>query len=705
MVKGCKLLVSAAWFAALFSMVQLCSPAWAGARAQTSGGSGGREAADLGTITVTAEKQAQNVQDVPVSITVMDSLDIEDKKIESVPDLIDFVPNMAGFSDQWGVSNMISLRGVSAPFVLKDASAVGMYVDGVPTLGNFGLEEGIVDVERIEVLRGPQGTLYGKNTQVGAINIITRQPGNEFKARISVDAGQWLSSGSDDTLTGGASLSAAGPIIQDKLFFGLAGQYKHKDGFMYNSFTGDAEYDRDNYFGRAKLQWSPVAKLDISFLLSYLCLDEDGNMNMNLGGNGAAMFGVPTPSRGRLSADLDSWQETESQTQSLKVSYALTGDRTLTSVTSRKKTNLNLAFDLDMTPAHIMHAYYKDPGNVSEKISQELRLDSASDRLNWLVGCYYDTDDMETRYMQTSMIPSMVFDFDFQMAGEAYAVFGQAGYFFTEKFKLIGGVRYEYQDFEMERRLPLAGKVEDSWERISPKIAVEYHAAPDMLVYADVSEGYRAGGFNGLSTDPQYYSFDDESLLSYELGMKSLLMNRRLMVNAALFYMDISDMQVTELIDLNTCYITNAAKATSYGLELELTARVTDSLTLMGGFGYTHIAFDEFSDAGGDYEGNKNPYAPEYTFNVGAQYRNGKGCYARIDFIGYGEMYIDKANTYSRDPYQIVNAKIGYETDCFDIYLYGKNILDEAYDFPHSNGVYVLNSSPGETGLQIVGRF
>ena len=140
MVKSYKVWLLTAWFISVFSIVQLSVPAKTSAQEQTS--EGGREAAALGTMTVTAEKQEQNVQDVSVAITVMDALDIEDKKIESLPDIIDFVPNMAGFSDQWGLSNMVSLRGVSAPFILKDASAVGMYVDGVPTLGTPGLAMG-----------------------------------------------------------------------------------------------------------------------------------------------------------------------------------------------------------------------------------------------------------------------------------------------------------------------------------------------------------------------------------------------------------------------------------------------------------------------------------------------------------------------------------------------------------------------------------
>ena len=404
-----------------------------------------------------------------------------------------------------------------------------------------------------------------------------------------------------------------------------------------------------------------------------------------------------------MESDFEGGQETESQTQSLKLSYALTDEIDITSITSRKETTLENSFDYDLTSFHIMNGYW-EPFS-SEKISQEFRLDSASNRLNWVAGLYYDTDDTRIRYSQDSMYPSMFYNLSADQTGEAYAIFGQVGYFLTEKFKLIGGLRYDYQDAEMERYLPIQGTIKDSWERLTPKITAEYHATPDMLIYADVSEGYRTGGFNGLATDPEYYSFDEESLWAYELGMKSLFMNKRIMLNAAFFYMEISDMQVDEWVDLNTALITNAAEATSWGLELELTVRLTDSLTFMGGFGYTNVEFDEFSDVNGDYSGNKNPFAPEYTFNVGIQYRNTRGYFARADLIGYGKTYYDKANEYSRDPYQVVNVKIGYETDRFDIYLYGKNIFDKEYDVPYTSGMYMLQSEPGEIGLQIVSRF
>ena len=165
-------------------------------------------------------------------------------------------------------------------------------------------------------------------------------------------------------------------------------------------------------------------------------------------------------------------------------------------------------------------------------------------------------------------------------------------------------------------------------------------------------------------------------------------------------------MQVSETVAPTDSYITNAAEATGKGVELELMGKITAGLTIMAGFGYTDIEFDDFKDTAGDYQGNKSTYSPGYTFNIGAQYRWENGFYARADLIGYGEMYFDKANEYKRDAYQIVNAKIGYETEHFDVYLYGKNIFDEEYDsYGYYGGYYTIYSDPGEVGLQVTYRF
>lgn len=174
--------------------------------------------------------------------------------------------------------------------------------------------------------------------------------------------------------------------------------------------------------------------------------------------------------------------------------------------------------------------------------------------------------------------------------------------------------------------------------------------------------------------------------------------------------MDIDNMHTTETILSGTgagmSHIVNATKATSKGLELEATYRLAKGLTFMAGFGYTDIKFGDFSDNDGDHTGNKAPWSPEYTFNIGGQYRHPSGWYARVDLIGYGKMYFSKTNEYAIDPYEVVNAKIGYEFEHLDIYLYGKNIFDKNYDYVGSldDGSCTMFNEPGEIGLQVTYR-
>ena len=655
---------------------------------------------ELGTMTVTAQKQEENVQEVPMSITVFDSLDIEDKKIESIRDMADFVPNLMIY--QHGVSGMNAptMRGITASIHSLRVST-GLYVDGVPVLTAPGFEEGMLDIERIEVLRGPQGTIYGKGTEAGAINIITRQPDNEFRGKVSAQGGKLLSAETGDRLKGEFSLNLSGPILKDKLFFGLAGTYYQKDGFIENTTTGNTVDDKEHWFGRARLRWKPVDNLDISFIASRLEYDDDASAH-NMGENGAAMFGLPVPEDRKVTSNMEGWNKSSSDSQALKIAYDISDSLTLTSVTANRVYEDRYLNDWDFSTATLIHSY-KD--NEYSKISQELRLDYSADRLKWLVGFYYDKIHNDLDDETTSIIPMMAGVGSRDIDGDTYAVFTNLTYALTKRLSLITGLRYENEEQDFEDNISHL-KTDESWSDFTPKIALEYRFTPAIMTYVSASKGYRSGGFNIYATDPQYYSYDAEKLWSYEIGVKSAFLNNRLIINGSVYYMDITDMQVQEAVSPLEEYTTNAAEATGKGVELEITARPCDGLSLMAGFGYSDIEFDSFKDALGDYEGNENPWAPEYTFNLGAQYRHESGFYARCDLIGYGKMYFDRANDYSRDAYEIVNAKIGYETKDFDVYLYGKNLFDKEYDSDeYWGGMYTIYSDPGEVGLQAVYRF
>lgn len=653
----------------------------------------------IDSITVTAEKQEENVQEVPIGITVLNNLAIEDRKIESVADMADFVPNLMIF--QTDSSAVPVTRGISATIESMSVST-GLYVDGVPLLHAAGFEAGMLDIERIEILRGPQGTIYGKGAEVGAINIISRQPSGEFKGKVTIEGGQWLSSKSGENLNKGAGFTLSGPIQEEKMFFSLAGKVDQKAGYIKNTLTDESVNNLEKMFGKVGFYWLPNDKLDISLSASHLVRDKDGSQ-MNLSEAGAAMFMLPAPERLQVSSDLkDPYDRTTNDSQSLKIIYVLSDLLALTSVTTNWSTTYEGNMDYDFSPYTLMH---NKNHFEFRKQSEELRLGYVKGDLKWLVGLYYDTDNNNINSVTTSMIPSMASSYDRKLDGSSQAVFANLNLPLTEKLSLVTGLRYEKEERNFTNKAS-DEKRNGSWDGISPKLALKYKVTPAIMTYLSAAKGYRSGGFNVTATESKYYRYDQEELWSYDLGVKSALLNNRLIVNCTLFYMNISDMQVAQALPSGFSYLTNAAKATGKGVELEMTARVTDGLSLIASYGQSDIKFDDFSDALGDYDENKNPWAPEHTYNFGAKYRHSKGFYARADYIGYGKTYFDKANTTARDAYSVANAKIGYELRNLDVYLYGKNIFDTVYDAEGVYGGYNdIYSEPGEFGLQLAYLF
>ena len=497
------------------------------------------------------------------------------------------------------------------------------------------------------------------------------------------------------------TLNLSGPIKKDRLFFGVSGKFYEKEGFIDNTFLDEPANDKKHWYGKLHLRWVPVDALDISLISSALKYDEGAN-DMGLGAAGAAAYGLPVPIDGKVASDYPGKNTSKSVSNALNISYDFGNSLKLTSITTRRVYNDEGRWDYDFNPVKFMHT---TKTNEYTSYSQELRLNSSGDRLKWLVGLYYDNHHNDVNTTLNSVIPSMVSTNDRDFDGDSMAFFGQASYPILTRLTLVAGLRYEKQDKEFEDHI-LVRKADNSWDDFAPKLALEYSFTPDVMAYASVSKGYRSGGFNTYATDPQYTKYDEEKLWSYEIGLKSELLDKRLILNASVFYMNIEDMQVNESVTPYEAFLTNAGKASATGGELEMRAQLFQGLSLIANFGYCDIKFDEFKDALGDYQGNRNPYAPDYNYNLGAQYRASCGIFARVDLIGYGKMYFDKTNTYSREAFEIVNAKIGYEMENFDIYLYGKNVFDQEYNsYGYFDGFYTIYSEPAEFGLRLTYRF
>jgi len=624
----------------------------------------------LDTVTVTANKIEENVQEVPISMSVFDEFAIEDRKIEDIEDIAVYTPNFT-FFDKTGGYSMPTMRGISNSLPLGGfTQPVALIIDGVPISHSAGYNETLMDIERVEVLKGPQSTLYGKEAEAGVINIITKKPDNETKAKVGVELG------SDNKRE--YSFSASGPIVQDKLYVGLSAKYYEKDGFIKNTLLGGYTNDKENKYGRLNLRYTPTEDLEISLISSKLQYD-DGNIDFL--GSYTGDKSMSTTNQGK--------DKSSTTAHALKISYDM-NDYLFESITTYRKAKLDSLQDY----VSFMYNYLEE----KEKYSQEFRLSNSSDIFRWVTGISTDKSEVIT----TSHVPGTTITpatTDLKSLG----VFIHTDYAINDKFSFISGIRYDKDNIDY---VESTTKRDFSDSEISPKISLKYQHNENNMYYTTISKGYRAGAYNTLNGYPPEYN--SETLWNYEIGAKNTFFDNRLVVNSSIFYMQVDDMQVRVAVGAGSTqsYVDNAAKATSKGFEIEVNGKVTDSLELITSYGYADSVFDEYSDANGNYSGNKNTYVPNYNYNLGVQYRGEKGYFARADLSGFGKTYFNNANTKSRGSYKLVNAKIGYEAKNYDIYLYGKNIFDKEY---HSIGMFGGNgaviSPPREIGVQLAYRF
>ncbi len=655
----------------------------------------------LETITVTAQKQEQNLQDVPESITVLSSNEIEDRNIEGLWKAADFIPNLMLFDiGMTSFFSQPSIRGVyaSAPSM---SSSVGLYVDEIPILGPAGFTADLLDVERIEVLRGPQGTLYGNNTEAGAIKVVSRQPDNEFRGKVMVKGGE------GKHRLGMASIS--GPVVENRLFFSLAGKYERRDGQIDNTFLNNRADDQQKWYGRGQLRFLASDDLELSLIWAHMASDEGGPSftpgRMLLGMH--TKMGIAPMGKYEVRSNREPESQITNDLGALKIHYTLNENISITSVTSFTRLYVDDLGDWDFSPVDIM---YSGLDTTFSRMAQELRLTWEGEYFHSLFGVYLDRKDNDRKSF--GMAFGMPDNKDRDDTGNSHAIFGQLDYALTSDLHLIGGLRYEKQEAELDDLL-LGTHSEKSWSDVSPKIAVEYKFLKGVNVYASAAKGFRSGGFSGMGPTASHY--DPETLWSYETGVKTVFLDGRAMLNACLYYMDIDDMQVEKHISPTATSTVNAAKASAKGGELEFTARPVKGLQVYAGVGYCDIEFDSYMDTSWDmmtgtsmvmdYSGNKNPYAPEYTFNLGALYRHATGFYVSADLVGYGDMYMDAANKDKKEAYSVMNAKIGYEFENFDVYLYAENLLDEELITKNYFGFYNVHGNQREIGLQLTYRF
>jgi iron complex outermembrane receptor protein len=692
----------------------------------------GGDAGVLAEVIVTAQRRAERLQDVPISISAVGTEDLANRNVTSIVGLVGAVPGLA-ITNSSGVtsSNLVSIRGIAGqPLPVGANQATAFYLDGVylpqPDAAIFALD----DVERIEVLRGPQGTLYGRNSTAGAINIITRDPGSTMRGGVDVSYGEY------DWFKARGSLS--GPIAGG-LSAGISGTYEQREGLYVNTVDGQRVEGGDSYTLRGKLRQTFLDETFIATLSADTSSIDEPKFFRNLYTlPSGAYVGIGDPERVTLVNPDRNVFRIDSEGVALTMTYRPTDNLELISITSYRELTRDTAFDAGLTldsgaPAP---SIYISARNASDTLYQELRGAITGDRVRTTAGLNYFHEDADYgQFTGTPFSNPIVHNNPVDSSDlDVYALFGQLEFDITDRLTAIAGVRYneERRDFSVDYSqgtpggLFTSGEVKD--DAVVPSLGLNFKVTPDVLIYVKGGQGYQAPGFN---YNPGARSpagvFRAEELWAYESGVKSQFLDRRVTLNAAAFYYDYKDIQIRQVTQVGRTEVQNAASATLQGVEASFAVSITSDLTLGGHVTYLDAAYDDFCQpisAGApqgsdplcqpgfaDRTDNRLSRAPEWSGGANLDYVIPIGS---LGELGIHVDYSWEANSYytpvnetvlSTGGWDKFGARLGFQFDEGpEVYAYGENLNDKVYlDGPQRNNATVAPGGVSEPRTYGVG--
>lgn len=671
------------------------------------------ETTKLEEITVSANKMEENIQDVPQSITVIDEETIEQKGIKNIFDAIKEVPNI-NKNSVYG--DNISFRGLNTSMFTNNNPVV-IYIDGVPYYDRFDLNPSLANVGQIEVLRGPQGTLYGKDTIGAVINITTKAPTNEWHGTLGAEYG-------NDNIFN-TKLNTSGAIVNNKLFAGINGSFYHTDGWIENHYSGmdkDANEKNDRKTS-GFLLYKPTdelsAKLTVSdnyekkyFMDGIVITDPNIDINTLKRDDGKNInFDVPT------------FDKIKVKSQALNLSYELEKVK-FDSVTTHKKLLQNGFYDADYLANNANDDLAQWNDTEMNTWSQEFKLSSKNQDIKWITGLYFDKEEREqSPYGGEQLYYGSVYysNADSSTDSKTQAIFGQTMIPLGEDFELTLGGRYQKIKKEISADVlntwggittaDFSYNDKKTWNTFLPKAALSYKINDNLTTYVSISKGYMPGGFSYFPSNniSENNSFEPQKSINYEVGTKYI--GETFALNAAIFRMNIEDIHVYRIDQANNFTPVNAKKAHSQGIELDGTYFLTDNLSLSGAVGLIQAKYDDYDNGTGNYNGEKIENTPSYTANFGISYLADKGIYGRLDFNAVGESnaldYINKRMLKTEGGIT-ANAKIGYKIGTWDLYSYVNNITDEDYvtGYMAKNGLSLTTfNDPRRFGIGAIYKF
>lgn len=712
----------------------------------------------LEEVVVTARRRGEeSLQNVSIAVSVLSEEALRDAGIVEFAEVAARTPSFT-FQEQIGNQQEVVVRGIGTLRLTGSAAepSVGTFIDEVYVGRRGTATPPMFDLQRVEVVRGPQGTLYGKNVVGGAVNLITAQPSFETSGRASLSYGQYDVRGGQDMLgaeayvTGGLSDTVAGR---------LAVQYREHDGYSYNIVRDEVLDEYEGYALRGSLLIQPSDRLDIRLTGDFSHNEGTGQSRKpeddpTIPGLGPTLTGgLRSPDPRVSESPWSQWEDRDTLGLTARVDYRLESGPTLTYLGAYRDGDFEGRYSLvGITSPPSLTDAANGQVETYEAITQDLRLSSADGALRWVAGLYYlrEETDVVDNSIATSFLsvlgPGSVGDIlDGELLYEqtnvttSYAVYGELNWDFAERLTLTVGGRYTWDDKDYDNRsecldfgaqddfifcvAPLGAEFWDistsrDWSEFTPKVGLDWRVSDEALLYLSAAKGFKGGGWQGKpgTEAAALASYDPETAWTYEAGAKTQWADGRLRLNLAVFYTNFDDLQVEQLDDTGlTLIIDNAASAKIKGVEIETVFAPVPAVQLWLSGSYIDSEYEDFIDSSGaDLSGNSLARTPEIMLNVGGSFSasvaDSLTLRGRLEYSWQDEMPWGVENTVYEGSYGLLDARLslGSSDGRWEAALYGKNLSDELYRvdvIPFLGDVFARYAPPRSYGLQLTTSF
>lgn len=634
---------------------------------------------NLNEVIIKSFKQRHDLRLEPVSASIMTGSAIENRNISGIKEISAMIPNL--FMPDYGskLTSPVYIRGIGSRI---NSPSVGLYVDGIPYFDKSAFDFDFAEIDRVEILRGPQGTLYGRNTMGGLINVYTRSPLRYQGTTLRITNGNY------GYLQYGLSRYKT---INEKFGYGITANYTHNNGYFTNQYTENKADKLNSASTGIRLQWKPVSSLLIALNTNFDYL--------NQGGYPYAELDSVTSKPGKINYNDYSYYKRNMSTSGLSVTYLGKG-YSISSQSAFQYIDDNQGVDQDFTESSV---YFAKQKQKQKMFSEEINIKSTlSTNYKWLFGAFafwqktdrtVGIDYKKAGYQTTKQYNDPVF---------AFALYHQSSIddLFIKGLSLTLGLRYDYErastdylyykDKDNNTTLEEKSKAKLNFSQLLPKIALQYLFPSSGQIYATVTKGYKTGGFNTSFESEKDHAFRPENSWNYELGVKHPFLDNRIRGEICLFWIDWKNQQITQTLPSNIGNrLTNAGRSSSKGLEVSLQMNPLNRLMIQLNYGYTHAVFKDYTDLKKGqtivYTGNYLPMVPKHTFGIGADYSVSNPCSFIDRFIfsanytGAGRIYWREDNQTSQPFYGTLGTKISANKDFLTASVWAKNITNTKY--------------------------